>query len=227
MFEYPKEVITAAENSQKKWGIFASVSLAQWKIESAGGKSMSGKNNPFGIKATKAQIAAGKATCCWTHETLKGQYVKVQQYFADYDNVEDAFDAHADLLATSGYYVKSRHDKSPDQFAIDLTGIYATGIPGHPYGQVLIDEMHADDLYQYDNPITAPIKTEKPPIVVEKHIEAAAAAAGAATVVPAIVTAATHPIVNSVHVILPLFAAIAIVAAALIGFVVYITKKNS
>ena len=80
-------VIPYAQASHTKFyprGPFASITLAQWAIESAYGRSMSGRNNCFGIKANSAQIQIGSATSGWTHETLNGQYQKMLQYFADY-----------------------------------------------------------------------------------------------------------------------------------------------
>lgn len=224
MSPFPQNVIDAAVASQKKWNIFASVSLAQWACESAYGKAMSGVNNPFGIKATKAQIAAGDATMKWTHETLNGQYVKVQQYFANYSSVEGAFDAHAQLLATSKYYVKSRHDNNPEQFAIDLTGIYATGIPGHPYGLVLVGIMDQYNLYQYDTtpglsptpPLKAPLAETRPTVR-----PAVVAIPAAASVVPAVAHASTG------HFSLAAFALLAGVAVALVvGIIAYLKRPE-
>lgn len=150
---FTPSAIAAAQGSHKAFypkGPFASVSLAQWALESDYGKFLSGKNNSFGIKATKAQIAAKKATLRWTHETLHGQYVKVAQWFADYDTELDCFMAHAHLLATSGYYTTAQHAANPKDYAMALQGIYATGIPGHPYGPALILIMDQNNLYQYD-----------------------------------------------------------------------------
>lgn len=144
---FPADIIASAKSSHAKWGIFASVTLAQWALESDYGKAEPlGSNNPFGIKAVVGQ---GYVTS-WTHETIHGVYQKLPQHFAKYSSVADAFDEHARLLATSGYYNKARHAGNPNGFANDLTGIYATGIPGHPYGGQLIDIMRDFDLYQYD-----------------------------------------------------------------------------
>lgn len=112
---------------------------------------MSGKNNCFGIKATPAQIASGQATLVWTHETNeKGQYVKVVQYFADYESIADCFDAHAHLL-TSPHYKDCQSAPTPEAYCVALQKDgYATGIPGHPYAQVLISVINQFNLKQYD-----------------------------------------------------------------------------
>lgn len=144
---FPPEVVSAAQASMRKWKVPASVTLAQWALESNYGRSMPhGSNNPFGIKALPGQAFV----VAWTHETLHGVYQAVPQHFARFDSLEEAFEAHARLLATSHYYVKAQHESDSDRFAQDLQGIYATGIPGHPYGAALIAIMKAGNLYQYD-----------------------------------------------------------------------------
>ena len=131
-------------------GPFASITLAQWAIESAYGRVMSGRNNCFGIKATVTQIQMGQATSCWTHETLGGIYRKELQYFADYNTLGDCFDAHAHLLTTP-WYQRCMNAQTPQEYAHALWLChYATGIPGHPYDAALIAVMDANDLYQFD-----------------------------------------------------------------------------
>jgi hypothetical protein len=144
---FSPDVVAAAQAADRKYTIFASVSLAQWAVESDYGRAMPpDSNNPFGIKAVGDQPYVAS----WTHETIGARYIKVVQRFARFASIAEAFEAHAKLLATSGYYVAARHALNPRQFANDLTGIYATGIPGHPYGEALIAIMDANDLYQFD-----------------------------------------------------------------------------
>jgi flagellum-specific peptidoglycan hydrolase FlgJ len=145
--------IAPATRSHAKFfprGPFISVTLAQLIIESAWGTAISGRNNYFGIKANAAQLAAGHYTIRLTHETIKGQYVKVPQSFADYPDLESCFDAHATLLTTP-HYARCISAPSPNLYAhaLWLCG-YATGIPGHPYDAELIGLMQTHNLYQYD-----------------------------------------------------------------------------
>lgn len=147
-------LIDAATKSHSRfypYGPFVSVNIAQFGDESQWGKYPSGKNNYFGIKATRAQIAAGKATMRPTHETLPdGQYVKIPQYFADYDSLEECFDAHARLLTTPHYH-ECVAATTPEEYCHALWRAgYATGIPGHPYDTVLIGIIHDMNLKQYD-----------------------------------------------------------------------------
>jgi flagellum-specific peptidoglycan hydrolase FlgJ len=154
MGNYPQNVIDAAIAAEKAYypyGPFVSVSLAQWALESAYGRAEpAGSNNPFGIKANQSQIAAHDDVIAMTHETLHGVYVALPQFFAKYENVEEAFLAHAKLLATAPCYHAAQAAQTPDEYAMALQGIYATGIPGHPYGNALIAIMKGADLYQYD-----------------------------------------------------------------------------
>ena len=143
MAKIPDAVIAAAKASQAKWGIPASVSLAQWAIESGWGKSVSGKNNYGGITAkVKGAVfpfvpgtPLEPATLCWTHESWQGKRVSCQRWFKDFDTAQMYFEAHAKLLATGAPYAKAR-SKLPDvgAFVDALTGVYATD-PG--YGKTL------------------------------------------------------------------------------------------
>lgn len=116
--------MNAAIASQKKWGIPAAVTFAQWKLESASGAHMpAGSNNPFGIKATAGQPFVLSSTL----ESIHGHMTRVVAKFAKFASLTDAFDAHAKLLATSSHYAGARaHEDDPLAFANALTGIYAT-----------------------------------------------------------------------------------------------------
>lgn len=147
---FPSEIIDAAQAAEKSYyprGPFVSVSLAQWALESAYGTAEpEGSNNPFGIKAVPGQ----PSVTAWTHETLHGVYVRIPQQFAKYADVQMAFQQHAKLLATAPCYHAAQAAQTPDDYAMALQGVYATGIPGHPYGLALIGIMKSADLYQYD-----------------------------------------------------------------------------
>jgi flagellum-specific peptidoglycan hydrolase FlgJ len=150
MGQFPDDVIEAARAAELKYyplGPFVSVSLAQWALESAYGRAEpAGSDNPFGIKA----VAGQASVVAMTHETLHGVYVALPQRFAVYASLSEAFDAHAKLLATAPCYHAAQAAQTPEDYAMALQGVYATGIPGHPYGNALIALMKTFDLYQYD-----------------------------------------------------------------------------
>lgn len=141
----PQAIIDAARASQRRWGVPASVSIAQFGIESAWGTKMpAGSNNPFGIKAVAGQAFSP----AMTREVIGGVSRMMVQNFAKYPSFTEAFDAHGRLLATSPYYAKARrHIADPDAYANALTGIYATD---PHYGTVLIGVMKARHLYRYN-----------------------------------------------------------------------------
>ncbi len=152
--KFPPDVIAAAVASRVKYGIPASITLAQWAVESAWGAHMSGKNNPFGIKAKPP----APCTSCMTREVINGKVIHLPQFFADYPSMVDAFDAHAKLLATYSAYAKAR-TKLPnaEAFATALTGVYATD---PHYGQMLISIIRSAGLTKYDHdaaPVAAPV----------------------------------------------------------------------
>lgn len=117
----PMDVIRGAIANEATYGIPASVTLAQWALESGWGKSVSGKNNFGGItaKTTGANFphTPGRplepATLVWTHEVVKGTRVKCQRWFKDFATPAAYFEAHGKLLGTSKIYAEAR-SKLPD-----------------------------------------------------------------------------------------------------------------
>jgi flagellum-specific peptidoglycan hydrolase FlgJ len=145
--------------AQQRYGVPASVTIAQAIEESAWGQSSLAAqyHNLFGIKGTGP---AGSVTLP-TQEYENGSWVTVGAQFAVYHNDAESIADHAELLATSGYYARAMADRAyPDAFANDLTGVYATD-PG--YGANLIALMKLYNLYQYDTaPTAAPAATPAP-----------------------------------------------------------------
>ena len=122
--QIPPDVADAAVASRKRWAVPASVTIAQWAVESAWGASMPpGSNNPFGIKATATQPAVESPT----REVLNGESVTITARFRQFNSLTQAFDEHGRLLATSPVYKDAMKVASdPEAFADALTGTYAT-----------------------------------------------------------------------------------------------------
>jgi flagellum-specific peptidoglycan hydrolase FlgJ len=140
------EVLPGALAAQRQYGIPASVTIAQAIDESGWGQSQlaTQDNNLFGIKGTGP---AGSVTVP-TEEYQHGQAVTVNAPFRVYGDVAQSIDDHSLLLATGSSYHQAMSDRrSPDAFANDLTGIYATD-PN--YGTNLITIMRQYNLYRYD-----------------------------------------------------------------------------
>ncbi|MGO7274688.1 glucosaminidase domain-containing protein [Rhizobium ruizarguesonis] len=140
------EIVTAAKASQRLWGVPTSVTLAQFILESAGGKRMpSGSNNPFGIKAKGDE----PFVLARTHEVEGGQTVVVMAKFRKFASFDEAFSQHGRLLGTSSYYRKAMAVRDdPFAFANALTGVYATD-PN--YGGKLIRLINQYELAAYDD----------------------------------------------------------------------------
>lgn len=141
----PPDVVDAAVASQKAWGVPASVTIAQWAVESAWGAAMPpGSNNPFGIKAQPGEPAVASPT----REVEDGKSVVVTAQFRKFASLTEAFDLHGRLLATAPPY-RPAMAKLPDAdaFADALAGVYATD---PEYGITLKYVIHAYGWTQYD-----------------------------------------------------------------------------
>ncbi len=141
----PAEVGDAAIDSRHHWNVPASVTIAQWAVESAWGASMPpDSNNPFGIKAGSGQPAVESLT----HEVVNGETITITARFRRFESLTEAFDLHGKLLATSSAYAAARSKASdPEAFADALTGVYATD-PN--YGITLKYVMRTYGLFQFD-----------------------------------------------------------------------------
>ena len=164
---FPMEVIIGAIETEKAYPIPASVTLAQWALESGWGKSVSGKNNYGGITAKvkdavfpfKPGTPLEPATLVWTHEIVGGKRVRCQRWFKDFDSPGAYFQAHAKLLGTSAVYARARA-KYPDAeaFVEQLEPVYGAGgkvvQPGYAtdpnYSETLKSIMRTNKLHLYD-----------------------------------------------------------------------------
>ena len=144
---FPQDIINAAQASQATWHIPASITLAQFLVESGAGAHMPGgqaSHNPFGIKAAKGQPYVTSRT----REVVHGHTVYLDAKFRKFDSFAQAFDSHGKLLALASPYAHARTLlPDPKKFANALTGVYATD---PHYGTALIHTMDIYNLYQYD-----------------------------------------------------------------------------
>ena len=141
----PPDIASAAQTSQVHWKVPASVTLAQWAVESAWGAAMPpDSNNPFGIKAVGGQPGVESGT----HEVVNGVDTATSARFRKFDSLAEAFDLHGKLLATNKVYAPAMQmAANPDAFADALTGVYATD---PKYGFTLKWVMRTYGFGQYD-----------------------------------------------------------------------------
>ncbi len=148
------EVAPGAVAAQRRYGVPASVTIAQAIEESGWGQSSlaTQDHNLFGVKGTGPAGTDPRPT----QEYENGQPLTRTALFRVYHNAAESLDDHGKLLATSAYY---RHAmavrQDPNAFAAALTGVYATD---PHYGAKLIGLMQRYDLYRYDSaaPAAAP-----------------------------------------------------------------------
>ena len=159
MMQIPADIVAAAQDAQRNWRVWASLSIGQAIIESALGRFIPlGSNNWFGIQALPGlpSVAAN------SHEWRGGVLVPVVERFAVFATIADGFNQHAKLLATSHYYVAAMAAASAETAAEALTGIYSTT---PRYGDILVGVMRANALEQYDLPRVQPLPATSAAIV--------------------------------------------------------------
>lgn len=94
--QFVSQVAPAAQREQKKYGIPASITIAQAGLESQWGNSRLGNkyNNLFGMKASKGEDRVRM----YTVENINGKQRYIPQYFAVYQTWDDPIKAHTILL---------------------------------------------------------------------------------------------------------------------------------
>lgn len=147
----PADVVAAAKAAAANWHIPASVLLAQWALESGWGKrEPPGSNNPFGEKA----LTGAHGVLAPTTEDLNGKVVHVEAMFRAFLNVEDAFDFHAEHLATSHWFIPARACLPDVQKFCDALGAGTSAQPNYStnplYGRSLMEIIRDSNLEFYD-----------------------------------------------------------------------------
>ncbi|QHN04408.1 mannosyl-glycoprotein endo-beta-N-acetylglucosamidase [Granulicella sp. WH15] len=145
-----RAAVPAAQATQARWHVPASVTLAQWIIESSWGASELAvkANNYFGIK--QSHIGAPNTYVEFlTAEYVKGKRVLVHALFARYQSEADSFEAHGALLATAARYRAAMgYAEFPFNFALALQHAgYSTSAS---YASSLVALMRDYNLTQYD-----------------------------------------------------------------------------
>ena len=140
----PADIIKAAQASAKAYRVPASVSLAQWALESGWGAHATGTFNYFGIKAS----AAEPGRICVTHEEVDGKVVAVLAKFRDFGSVEDAFDHHAELIADAPVYRTAMTMVGHvEAFVREVARHYATDTD---YADKIMTIIRTNNLFRYD-----------------------------------------------------------------------------
>lgn len=153
------EIIAAARASQAKWDVPASVTLAQYGVESAWGTRMpAGSNNPFGIKAKVGEPAVEAPT----HEVISGKDEKLPQPFRKYASIAEAFDDHGALFNRVALYTPALDQWKAGNLeaGVRLMSYHYATAPN--YASVILTIIQQNQLVQYDraelplSPVVAP-----------------------------------------------------------------------
>ncbi len=139
--EYVEKYAEFAMEQMRKYGIPASVTLAQGILESSNGQSHMAlnENNHFGIKATPGWIAQGGKYGIYTDD-------KPNEKFCSYDSVGDSYEHHSKFLVENKRYAEC-FDLSPDDYKGWTKGLAKAGYAsGGNYAQSLQKIIEANGL---------------------------------------------------------------------------------
>lgn len=131
-----------ARAEQAKFGIPASISLAQGLIESRAGNSKLSKrnNNHFGMKCFSRQCRSGHCSN-FTDDTHK-------DFFRVYKNAWESWRAHSEMISSGRYAKLKKNGLNYRAWAFGLKAVgYATD---RTYAEKLIGVIERHKLYEYD-----------------------------------------------------------------------------
>ncbi len=131
-----------AVKEMNKYGIPASISLAQGLIESRAGTSKLAvsNNNHFGMKCFSRNCKKGHCSN-FTDDTHK-------DFFRKYGSATESWEAHSRLISTGRYAKLKKYGRDYRKWAYGLKSIgYATD---RTYAEKLIGMIERYDLYKYD-----------------------------------------------------------------------------
>ncbi len=119
--DYIDQYKELAKDQMRRYGIPASVTLAQGILESASGQSQLARNenNHFGIKATGSWIKAGGKYGLYTDD-------KPNEKFCSYTSVADSYEHHSKFLKNSNRYA-SCFKLQPDDYRGWANGLDKAG----------------------------------------------------------------------------------------------------
>lgn len=165
--EYIDQYKEYAKDQMRRYGIPASVTLAQGILESANGQSQLSRNenNHFGIKATGSWINAGGKYGLYTDD-------KPNEKFCSYNSVADSYEHHSKFLKNSTRYA-SCFKLQPDDYRSWANGLDKAGYAtAGKYAPSLIKIIERNNLAQYDKQVLAELKAEGKTIGMENAPQA-------------------------------------------------------
>lgn len=151
--DYIAEYADAAKEQMKRYGIPASVILAQGIIESGNGGSELSRlgNNHFGIKATQSWIDSGGQYLVYTDD-------RPNEKFCSYASVADSYEHHSKFLVENRRYA-DLFKLNPDDYRGWADGLQQAGYAtGKRYAQTIKAVIEANGLDKYDQEVMQEMK---------------------------------------------------------------------
>ena len=145
-----------AMEQMRRYGIPASVTLAQGILESSNGESTLAKkeNNHFGIKATQSWLDGGGKYGLYTDDAPN-------EKFCSYDSVADSYEHHSRFLAENKRYAGC-FELQADDYKSWAQGLERAGYAtGGNYAASLINLIERNGLERYDRMVMEPCRREK------------------------------------------------------------------
>lgn len=152
--EYASEYAGKAQEQMRRYGIPASIILAQGILESAsGGSELSRKgNNHFGIKCTSSWLADGGSYLLYTDD-------RPDEKFCAYESVWESYEHHSLFLKENARY-KPCFSLSPDDYKGWAEGLEKAGYAtGNGYAKSLQQIIERNGLQEYDRQVMAGLHT--------------------------------------------------------------------
>lgn len=162
--EYASKYAPEACEQMKRYGIPASVILAQAILESSNGQSQLARNenNHFGIKATQSWISNGGKYGLYTDD-------KPNEKFCSYASVGDSYEHHSQFLKNSTRY-KGCFSLSADDYKGWTKGIEKAGYAtGGGYAANLQKIIEVNGLQKYDKEVMAEMQSQVKSFGVEQN----------------------------------------------------------
>src|SRR5574344_1612274 len=162
--EYASKYAPEACEQMKRYGIPASVILAQAILESSNGQSQLARNenNHFGIKATQSWINNGGKYGLYTDD-------KPNEKFCSYASVGDSYEHHSKFLKNNSRYAGC-FKLQPDNYegwakGLDKSGYATAG----KYAPSLIKIIKSNNLDKYDSMVMAEMKAKGQTVGTEQN----------------------------------------------------------
>lgn len=159
--QYVEQYAEYAIEQQRKYGVPASVTLAQGILESANGRSQLSRecNNHFGIKAGKAWLDAGGQYGLYTDD-------KPNEKFCKYASVGDSYEHHSLILKNNSRY-SACFALAQDDYRGWCNGLQKAGYASSgQYASSLISVIERMGLTKYDS-----MAVERGPLIPTSDIQ--------------------------------------------------------